>query len=56
LSVAALEVVAQAAGRADDDMRAVARARWRSRRGSMPPTQVATRAPVSAYSHIRVRG
>ena len=28
---------------------------WRSRRGSMPPTQVVMRAPVSAYSHASSR-
>ncbi len=43
---AALEMVAQAAGRADDDVGAV-RQRARSVEASMPPTQVATQAPAS---------
>ena len=42
---AALEMVAQAARRADDDMGAVRQAR-RSFEASMPPTQVAIRAPA----------
>ena len=45
---AALEMIAQAAGRADDDMGAALRARGAPSIGSMPPTQVATRAPALA--------
>jgi hypothetical protein len=40
-------VVAQAAGRADDDVAALLQVR-RSARGSMPPTQLATIVPAWA--------
>jgi hypothetical protein len=41
----ALDMVAQTAGRADDDMSALIEQRC-LRRGSMPPTQAMTRAPA----------
>ena len=45
---AALEMVAQPARRADDDMRAVAERAALLRLASIPPTQVAMRAPALA--------